>query len=93
MQEGKPSHSTLPSTLAQYKASVRLNSPGRESGRGESRGPNGGVAYSLDEAKVAFRAAVGGARPAESRPASAFAEKSGRDMLNLSLSVDDPSLP
>jgi hypothetical protein len=43
--------------------------------------PNGGVADSLDEAKAAFRAA-----------ASAFAEKSGPDMLNLSLSVDDPSL-
>jgi hypothetical protein len=45
----------------------------------------GGVADSLDEAKTAFRAAVGGAprrcAPAESRrsPASAFLGKSGRD--------------
>jgi hypothetical protein len=44
---------------------------------------------SLDEVKAAFRAPVGGARPAESRwsPASAFFEKSGREMLTLSLSV------
>jgi hypothetical protein len=64
--------------------------------RAPSPGPNGGVADSLDEAKAAFRAAVGGAprrcAPAESRPspASAFFGKSGRDMLSLSLSVDDP---
>jgi hypothetical protein len=32
-------------------------------------------------------------RPAESRPASAFLGKSRREMLGLSLSVDDPSLP
>jgi len=46
-----------------------------------------------DEAKAAFRAAWAApldVRPAESRPASAFAGKSGQDMLNLSLSVDDP---
>ena len=43
--------------------------------------PNGGVADSLAEAKAAFRAA-----------ASAFARKSGREMLNLSISVDDPLL-
>jgi hypothetical protein len=39
------------------------------------------VTDTLDEAKAAFRAAEG---------ASAFFGKSGPDMLNLSLSVDDP---
>jgi hypothetical protein len=49
-----------------------------------------------DEAKAAFRAAVGGAprrcaRPgAGRRKASAFFGKSGREMLNLSLSAHDP---
>jgi hypothetical protein len=56
-----------------------------------------GVADSLDETKAAFRAGAGGrpstVRPAESRSASAFFGKSGRDMLTMSLSVDDPSLP
>jgi hypothetical protein len=43
--------------------------------------PNGGLTDSFDEAKAAFRAAG----------ASAFARKSRRDMLNLSISVDDPN--
>jgi hypothetical protein len=51
-------------------------------------GPSGGVADSLDAAKAAFRAAwerrpsIDDA-PAESRPspASAFLQKSGRDIL------------
>jgi hypothetical protein len=42
--------------------------------------PNGGVPDSLDEAKAAFRAA-------RERPLSSG---SGREMLNLSISVDDP---
>jgi hypothetical protein len=48
---------------------------------GSQHGPNGGVADSLDEAKAASRAAGG---------ASAIARKSRREMLNLSISVDDP---
>jgi hypothetical protein len=68
---------------------------GSESTVSLSHGPSGGVADSLDEAKAAFRAGAPPARastvrPAESRPASAFLKKSGRDMLNLSISVDDP---
>jgi hypothetical protein len=60
-----------------------------------SHGHNGGVADTLDEAKAAFRAArPSTVRPAESwsSPASAFFRKSGREMLNLSLSAHDPSL-
>jgi hypothetical protein len=65
---------------------------------GERRpdGPNGGVADSLDAAKAAPGSVgaaplIGGA-PAESRSSarSAFAGKSGREMLNLSLSAHDP---
>jgi len=53
-----------------------------------------GCPITLDEAKAVFRAGGGRrpstVRPAESRSASAFAEKSGREMLTVSLSVDDP---
>jgi len=50
---------------------------------GPTHSPSGGVADSLDEAKAAFRAAW-------QRPLSV--ERSGRDMLSLSLSRHDPLL-
>ena len=60
-----------------------------------SHGPNAGVADSLDEAKAAFRAAWGAGAltdgvPGRGRSASAFFRKSRPDMLNLSISTDDP---
>jgi hypothetical protein len=53
------------------------------------------VPDSLDKAKAAGPGGGGGrrpstVRPAENRLASAFFIKSGRDMLSLSISVDDP---
>ena len=52
-----------------------------------SHGPSGGMADTLDEAKAAFRAAwERDGAPGRGRSASAFARKSRREMLNLSIS-------
>jgi hypothetical protein len=58
-----------------------------------TNGLTSGVADTLDAAKAGFRAAserlLRCARP-RANSTSAFLKKSRRDMLNLSLSVDDP---
>jgi len=59
----------------------------------DRNGPARTAADSLDEAKAAFRAAVGDAPRRCARPRAGQRRKSGREMLTLSISVDDPSLP
>jgi hypothetical protein len=78
----------------------RMNRTGRELWRRTqsgifqpTHGPNGGVADSLAVAKAAFRATVALDGAPSREPVSVRFGKSGRDMLNLSLSVDAPSLP